>query len=476
MTDLASLFRNSGDDDDDAITIQATNANSHLGTLLLESDWDECASYLRTPDGRRDVIDGTDPLGILPRRGVVAASNSKDGCAGEGTVLFAALYVRAPYDIVRMIHDILTQTTPSPASDHIRISNYLVYVLYVVPSEEASRLLSNDSSPATTAMLPFYQRTRAWSMDEYEKIIHLLLRSISSSSTLLTTCYQRTARRGGGVGNNAKGERTCSLTPLAIACYNHDVPPSFVSVICALQPRAMDVECTFFTRNADDNEGFFFVKTLSLFLAAASPLPTNKLSSPEHKEMHERRWKKVQLLTLGSNWYNNNINKQSSIDNETSLYATARVEPTSDQVKRACINAIQYEEWELVREYMNRYPAVSTEIVVVPLDNNNNNVSTTTIANALARHDNRHTETLQHRKRKQEKRRKRREWLHRNMGPVMYEIDAIMDVVLAVIPLGKKNKRRGGKTGRGIVLPMGIYSKCLCNIYRETKKDELEFD
>jgi hypothetical protein len=43
------------------------------------------------------------------------------------------------------------------------------------------------------------------------------------------------------------------------------------------------------------------------------------------------------------------------------------------------------------------------------------------------------------------------------MGPVMYEIDAIMDVVRAVIiPIGKKNNRRGGYTGRGIVLPMGI--------------------
>ena len=160
------------------------------------------------------------------------------------------------------------------------------------------------------------------------------------------------------------------------------------------------------------------------------------------------------MLTLGSNWYNN-IDKQ-SIDNETSFHATARVEPTSDQVKRACLNAIQYTEWELVREYMNRYPAVSTEIVVVPLDNNNNNVSTTTIANALAQHDNRHTATLQHCTQNEEKRRKRREWLHRNMGPVMYEIDAIMDVVRAVIPIGKKNNRRGGNTGRGIVLPMGI--------------------
>lgn len=108
-----------------------------------------------------------------------------------------------------MIHDVLTQT----------------YVLYVVPSEEASRLLSNNSSPAT-AMLPFYQQqTRAWSMDEYEKIIHLLLRSISSSSSsTLLTCYQRTTRCG-GVGNNTKGERTCSLTPLAIACFTTITSP-----------------------------------------------------------------------------------------------------------------------------------------------------------------------------------------------------------------------------------------------------------
>jgi hypothetical protein len=173
MTDLASLFRNSGDNDDDAMTIEATNANSHLGTLLLESDWDECLSYLQTPDGRRDVIDGIDdPLGILHPR-VVAVSNSKDGGAGEGTALFAALYVRAPYNIVQMIHDIqaaaATTTTQSVYFDDHIVINYLVYVLYVVPSEEDSRLMHNQHATIRTALRPSSSsyRTRAWSMYEY---------------------------------------------------------------------------------------------------------------------------------------------------------------------------------------------------------------------------------------------------------------------------------------------------------------------
>jgi hypothetical protein len=206
----------------------------------------------------------------------------------------------------------------------------------------------------------------------------------------------------------------------------------------------MYAECTYFNTNEEE---LTFVKTLPLFLAAASPLPPNSnKQSSEYKEMHERRWKKVQLLTLGIDWYNNNSNWQSKDG------AVAQVEPSVDQVKRACGMAIQYKEWELVREYIKYFPAVSTEMVVLN-HNNTRNVSTSTIANALEQHDRYYTETIQHHKRKQEKGRKRREWLHRNMGPVMYEVNAIMDVVRSIIPTRKKNSR-GGKTGCGIVLPM----------------------
>jgi hypothetical protein len=172
--------------------------------------------------------------------------------------------------------------------------------------------------------------------------------------------------------------------------------------------------------------------------------------------MHEQRWKKVQLLTLGMDWYNNNNSNWQSKDGDVvAAAAAAQVDPTLDQVKHACLIAIQYNEWELVREYMKYYPAVSTEMVVL---NNNNNILTTTttttiIANALEHHDKYYTEIIHHHNQKQEKRRKRREWLHRNMGPIMYEIDAIMDVIRAIIPTCKKNSR-GGKTGCGIVLPM----------------------
>ena len=214
MTDLASLFRNSGDNDDDAFTIDATNANSHLGTLLLESDWDECLSYLQTLDGRRDVIDGIDPLGILHQRVVAITNNSKDGGAGEGTALFAALYVRAPYDIVQMIHDIqaAAATTQSVFFDDHIVIHYLVYVLYVVPSEEDSRLMHTPPATIRTTLQPSPSyRTRAWSIDEYENILHLLLRSISSSTLSLTSshllsCYQRTPCCGVASNNITKGD------------------------------------------------------------------------------------------------------------------------------------------------------------------------------------------------------------------------------------------------------------------------------
>ncbi len=52
-------------------------------------------------------------------------------------------------------------------------------------------------------------------------------------------------------------------------------------------------------------------------------------------------------------------------------------------------------------------------------------------------------------------RRARGEWLHRNMGPVMYEIDAVVDLASAAIPALWKKKCRDGAPGRrGVVLPM----------------------
>jgi hypothetical protein len=220
----------------------------------------------------------------------------------------------------------------------------------------------------------------------------------------LLSCYQRTTCCGVVSNNITTGDDriSSSLTPLAIACYNHAVPPSIVFALCTLQPCAMYVECTYFTNNEDD---LLLVNTLPLFLAAASPLPTNKQSS-KYKEMQEQRWKKVQLLTLGIDWYNNNNSNWQSKDGDVAAAAAgaaAQVDPTLDQVKHACLIAIQYNEWELVREYIKYYPAISTEMVVL---NNNNNVSTattTTIANALEQHDKYYTETIQHHNQKQEK-------------------------------------------------------------------------
>jgi len=55
-----SMFRN----DDDAATIQLSDANSTLGNLLLDADWDGCLEYLATPEGRHDARAGRDPLGL----------------------------------------------------------------------------------------------------------------------------------------------------------------------------------------------------------------------------------------------------------------------------------------------------------------------------------------------------------------------------------------------------------------------------
>ena len=426
-----SMFRN----DDDAATIQLSDANSTLGNLLLDADWDGCLEYLATPEGRHDARAGHDPLGL--------GGDGGHGGDEEDSSFFAALFVRAPIAILGAILD------AAPPMSRVVLSGHLAYALCVVPSEEGG--------VARGAVVPRF-RTRTWSTREHGGILRLLLRSIfvassssssspggSFSSPLLERrpCPPRRPRGNGAStmsSSSSSGVPSLLLTPLAIAAYNPDVPPSIVRLLCSLEPRAMNAGCQF-----PRGGGGGAVETTPLFLAAASPLPPPE-SSSEYAGLRERRWEKVVLLTLSREWHEGQRGLLfSGAGEDDDVLASPPREPTSAEVRRACEEAMRMDEWELVREYARRYPPSS------PGGGDDDAAA----REALARHDERETANAERRKREGGKRRARGEWLCRNMGPVMYEIDALWDLVSAMIPASRKKKCRDGTAGRrGIVMRM----------------------
>ena len=48
-------YHHHGFDDEDELTVEASNANSQLGTYLLEGEFDDALSYLDTTEGERDA-------------------------------------------------------------------------------------------------------------------------------------------------------------------------------------------------------------------------------------------------------------------------------------------------------------------------------------------------------------------------------------------------------------------------------------
>jgi len=366
------MFRN----DDDAATIQLSDANSTLGNLLLDADWDGCLEYLATPEGRHDARAGRDPLGL--------GGDGGRGGDEEDSSSFAALFVRAPIAILGAILD-------------------------------ASPPMSRVGLPEGSFSSPLLERR---------------------------PCPPRRPRGNGASSSSSSsssGVPSLLLTPLAIAAYNPDVPPSIVRLLCSLEPRAMNAGCQF-----PRGGGGGAVETTPLFLAAASPLPPPE-SSPEYGGLRERRWEKVVLLTLSREWHEGQRGLLfSGAGEDDDVLASPPREPTSAEVRRACEEAMRMDEWELVREYARRYPPSSP-----------GGDDDAAAREALARHDERETASAERREREGGKRRARGEWLRRNMGPVMYEIDALWDLVSAMIPASRKKKCRDGTAGRrGIVMRM----------------------
>ena len=377
---------------EDDLTVNISEANSHLGNLLLESNWDEVLDYLTTPEGQHDVNANNDPLGLFNNQ-----SDTNLIPRTKNTSFFAALFVRAPYQVIEQIYNI----GPSHVDEPID----LMYVLSIIPSEEEVRLSQlQKKSP---------HRTRTWTtQNEYHQLINLQLKALSHSSSLMDYWPSWIV---GSTGNE--------MTPLAIAAYNPDVPANVVKLLCMAEPESIDKVCT------------YHVQTLPIIIAAASPIPSE--SSKEYENAKKRRWEKVKILSLSKDYYysQQKIVLKNAADDAidmsrsqllSDLTTSEQIEPQLEDINNACNQAMKHNEWELVREFLNHYPLVDVKI-----------------QNALAQHD----EKTNAARKKQKKKQDREKWLHRNAGLLMYPIDAILDLISVIVPPSKGEYH-------GIVSPM----------------------
>ena len=196
-----------------------------------------------------------------------------------------------------------------------------------------------------------------------------------------------------------------------MAAYNPDVSSSVLQLLATIEPNATDLACKLFS-----------VSTIPLIIAAASPVPCSATVSLEsNDEVRRNRWEKVTLL-MNRDWFYEQEKalpprSMATIDD---ILLASPPKLTLHQVKVTCDEAQKRKEWELVRELIKQYkPSTGEESELL-----------SSIQAALAQHDRQVSTRL----RKQQEKRVRDEWLHRNMGLVMYPVDIVMDLVYAAIP------------------------------------------
>ena len=365
---------------DDEYTVNISEANSHLGNLLLEANWDEVLDYLTTPEGQHDVNANNDPLGLFNNQ-----SDTNLIPRTKNTSFFAVLFIRAPYQVIEQIYNI--------APSHVDEPIDLMYVLSIIPSEEEVRLSQlQKKSP---------HRTRSWTQNDYHQLLNLQLKALSHSSSLMDYWPSWIV-----------GSTRNEMTPLAIAAYNPDVSANVVRILCMAAPESIDKVCT------------YHVRTLPIIIAAASP--TTKLST-NYEDAKLRRWEKAKMLLLSKDYYYSqqkivlknaadddiDLSRSQLLSDPSSTTVEATIEPQLKDINNACNQAIKHNEWELVREFVKQYSSVDVKI-----------------QNALAQHD----EKANAARKKQKKKQDREEWLHRNAGLLMYPIDAVLDLISVVIP------------------------------------------
>ena len=109
------------------------------------------------------------------------------------------------------------------------------------------------------------------------------------------------------------------------------------------------------------------------------------------------RWEKVKLLTLPSSWYD----RQRYVLFQM-VDVTSAPELTMQQVKSACKDAVQREEWELAREFLKCYCTETAKGEASMLE---------PIQTELAQHDEKANAMLQREQKDKDQTNAREEWL-----------------------------------------------------------------
>ncbi|KAL7462070.1 hypothetical protein ACHAXS_002470 [Conticribra weissflogii] len=362
--------------------------------------------YLATPEGRADVASANDPLGLFPnesyfagllddvaeklshKMGIVSSSRG-DGSdkprnckchnhyghkhksrSSRRSAFFAGLFVRAPFPVMEAIYNIEKETflhdpatSSSDCHDHDLSSisetdwwiECFMCLLAVIPTKDEERLSNSTSPTASGSNGAVLYRTRTWSVPEFESLILMLLNDypspgfseIESGSEWKSKSEYHSDPSSTLLRMSPKwiinAPSVVSLTPLAIAAYNPDISPAILRLLHRLEPRAIRKECT-----------LFGVHTIPLHVAAASPLPSKQTVSLScYNEAKERRWKKIETLVVLSEIQNNNSANVVNFDGNGETNLTTQ--PTMKQIQQTCREAIEREEWELVRELLKRY-------------------------------------------------------------------------------------------------------------------------
>jgi hypothetical protein len=171
-------------------------------------------------------------------------------------------------------------------------------------------------------------------------------------------------------------------------------------------------------------------------------------------------------LIVDSEWYSNH---------HISDNPAAR-EPSIDEIRCACKESMKRNEWELVREFLKRQDEdISLPVVQARLEDGNvvgdgmdvdiklspvalaepsdqiQSIASTSLDSfraALAEHDQKNLAKIQ----KQQKARAKDDWAHKNMGLVMYPIDAVVDVATAMIPRSWLGRRHSSEKDAHVIV------------------------
>lgn len=479
--------------DGEASTVQLNNkCTSLLGQYLLEGEWNFLLDHLSTAEGRRDVHAAKDPLGLFRGRGAVPSNDVTN------SAFYAAIHVRAPFSVAKAIYEWERQKPQKDAVVLNRNVEFLMHALAVIPSEEEERLKKQRGSKSANDRMG---RMQTWSLEDMDSILEMILRDKDST---FSDAYLAQSPRW-----IIPSSAPTALPPLGIAAYNPDISAGILIMIYDKEPRAANEECTLFGRTT--------LPWIVAAASPLPPKRANAIGnsanidpviSTKYQEQSENRWEKVRFLV--AHW-----DGSDGTHANTDVGSPVSIIPTMEQILRACKEAIRRGEWELVREFLKRHyyrksdccdskqgngkvtivpkveadratstsdvpvvmaqPLTQEEVISMSFSSKLPEPSapsltlqpssaavetTTTTADQAAVLEPIHWLLVQHDQkfqayyqRNNQKHHSKEEWIRKNMGLVMYQVDAMVDLASAVVPsswMKKVKNRHSGSGGKDV--------------------------